>query len=161
MPHLLFYGPAGTGKTSAIIALSKQLFGYLFIDSVLNFTSKECYNWMPQMKEVLELFVKRLKNLLSRSVSRILIGTDLIIKKLSLSQLQSHHSRWSWFDDQRGSKCTEKSHRGQLVDNPLLHHLQLNYQVFKYVTQNHRASRFQMRQVPIQTDPIWSSTLKT
>jgi replication factor C subunit 2/4 len=30
MPHLLFYGPAGTGKTSAIIALSKQLFGPKF-----------------------------------------------------------------------------------------------------------------------------------
>jgi DNA polymerase III delta prime subunit len=23
LPHLLFYGPAGTGKTSAIVALSK------------------------------------------------------------------------------------------------------------------------------------------
>ena len=27
LPHLLFYGPAGTGKTSAIIALSKELYG--------------------------------------------------------------------------------------------------------------------------------------
>lgn len=30
LPHLLFYGPAGTGKTSAIIALSKELFGPKF-----------------------------------------------------------------------------------------------------------------------------------
>jgi replication factor C subunit 2/4 len=30
LPHLLFYGPAGTGKTSAIIALSKELFGPRF-----------------------------------------------------------------------------------------------------------------------------------
>lgn len=27
VPHLLLYGPAGTGKTSAILALSKELFG--------------------------------------------------------------------------------------------------------------------------------------
>jgi len=27
LPHLLLYGPAGTGKTSAILALSKDLFG--------------------------------------------------------------------------------------------------------------------------------------
>ncbi len=30
LPHLLFYGPAGTGKTSAIIAMSKELYGYDF-----------------------------------------------------------------------------------------------------------------------------------
>ncbi len=27
IPHLLFYGPAGTGKTSAIIAMAKEIFG--------------------------------------------------------------------------------------------------------------------------------------
>lgn len=27
MPHLLFYGPAGTGKTSTILALARELFG--------------------------------------------------------------------------------------------------------------------------------------
>ncbi len=27
MPHLLFFGPAGTGKTSAILAVSRELFG--------------------------------------------------------------------------------------------------------------------------------------
>lgn len=27
LPHLLLYGPAGTGKTSAILALAKDLFG--------------------------------------------------------------------------------------------------------------------------------------
>ena len=26
MPHLLFYGPAGTGKTSTILACAKQLY---------------------------------------------------------------------------------------------------------------------------------------
>jgi replication factor C subunit 2/4 len=30
IPHLLFYGPAGTGKTSAIIALAKEIFGVKF-----------------------------------------------------------------------------------------------------------------------------------
>lgn len=27
LPHLLFHGPPGTGKTSAILALSRELFG--------------------------------------------------------------------------------------------------------------------------------------
>ena len=27
IPHLLFYGPAGTGKTSAVIAMAKEIFG--------------------------------------------------------------------------------------------------------------------------------------
>ena len=27
LPHLLLYGPAGTGKTSAMLALIKQLYG--------------------------------------------------------------------------------------------------------------------------------------
>ena len=27
IPHLLFYGPAGTGKTSCVLAAAKQLFG--------------------------------------------------------------------------------------------------------------------------------------
>ena len=30
LPHLLFYGPAGTGKTSAMIALAKELYGLGF-----------------------------------------------------------------------------------------------------------------------------------
>lgn len=29
MPHLLFFGPPGSGKTSAALALVKELFGYL------------------------------------------------------------------------------------------------------------------------------------
>ena len=28
LTHLLFYGPAGTGKTSTILALARQLYGY-------------------------------------------------------------------------------------------------------------------------------------
>ncbi|CDJ31295.1 Replication factor C4, related [Eimeria mitis] len=28
MPHLLFFGPPGSGKTSAALALVKELFGY-------------------------------------------------------------------------------------------------------------------------------------
>lgn len=30
IPHLLFYGPAGTGKTSAVIAMAKEIFGLGF-----------------------------------------------------------------------------------------------------------------------------------
>ena len=29
LPNLLFYGPPGTGKTSTILAIARQLFGYL------------------------------------------------------------------------------------------------------------------------------------
>jgi DNA polymerase III delta prime subunit len=28
MPHLLFHGPPGTGKTSSILAFSKEIFGH-------------------------------------------------------------------------------------------------------------------------------------
>ena len=28
LPHMLFYGPAGTGKTSTILALARQIYGY-------------------------------------------------------------------------------------------------------------------------------------
>ena len=30
MPHLLFHGPAGTGKTSLILAFAKELYGPKF-----------------------------------------------------------------------------------------------------------------------------------
>ena len=29
LPNLLFYGPPGTGKTSTILAIARQLFGYV------------------------------------------------------------------------------------------------------------------------------------
>ena len=66
MPHLLFYGPAGTGKTSAIIALSKQLFGYVAVDLVLNSTKKEYSNSMLLMSAGLESFATKLRNLHSK-----------------------------------------------------------------------------------------------
>ncbi|KAJ3046073.1 Subunit of heteropentameric Replication factor C (RF-C) [Rhizophlyctis rosea] len=28
LPHLLFYGPPGSGKTSTILALARELYGY-------------------------------------------------------------------------------------------------------------------------------------
>jgi DNA polymerase III delta prime subunit len=31
LSHMLFYGPPGTGKTSTILALCKELFGYIYL----------------------------------------------------------------------------------------------------------------------------------
>ena len=31
LPNLLFYGPPGTGKTSTILAIARQLFGYVLV----------------------------------------------------------------------------------------------------------------------------------
>jgi signal recognition particle GTPase len=35
LPHLLFYGPAGVGKTSTIFALAKQIYGKHFKSMIL------------------------------------------------------------------------------------------------------------------------------
>ncbi|EER02960.1 conserved hypothetical protein, partial [Perkinsus marinus ATCC 50983] len=42
LPHLLFYGPPGNGKTSAILALARELFGpELWRDRVLELNASD------------------------------------------------------------------------------------------------------------------------
>lgn len=41
LPHLLFYGPAGTGKTSTILACAKELYGSLFSMRVLELNASD------------------------------------------------------------------------------------------------------------------------
>ncbi|KAF4732349.1 replication factor C subunit 4 [Perkinsus olseni] len=42
LPHLLFYGPPGNGKTSAILALARELFGPdLWRDRVLELNASD------------------------------------------------------------------------------------------------------------------------
>lgn len=53
MPHLLFYGQAGTGKTSTILAIARELFGYCF--NVACFLNVWCSNDYKASGRVLEL----------------------------------------------------------------------------------------------------------
>ena len=41
IPHLLFYGPPGVGKTSAVLALSRQMFGTKFRDNILELNASD------------------------------------------------------------------------------------------------------------------------
>eukprot|EP00768_Dysnectes_brevis_P006079 gnl/Dysnectes_brevis/4658_a6361_860.p1 GENE.gnl/Dysnectes_brevis/4658_a6361_860~~gnl/Dysnectes_brevis/4658_a6361_860.p1 ORF type:complete len:344 (+),score=65.07 gnl/Dysnectes_brevis/4658_a6361_860:47-1078(+) len=41
LPHLLFYGPAGTGKTSTIVALANEVFGSRFSTQVLELNASD------------------------------------------------------------------------------------------------------------------------
>ncbi|OXT09752.1 Replication factor C small subunit, partial [Bacillus sp. OG2] len=41
MPHLLFYGPPGSGKTSTIIALAKELYGKNYKNMVLELNASD------------------------------------------------------------------------------------------------------------------------
>jgi len=41
LPHLLFHGPPGTGKTSSIIAISKRMFGTNYKNSVLELNASD------------------------------------------------------------------------------------------------------------------------
>lgn len=41
LPHLLFYGAAGTGKTSTILALCRQVFGHDFKSRVLELNASD------------------------------------------------------------------------------------------------------------------------
>lgn len=36
VPHLLFYGPAGTGKTSTILALARRMYGAAYSSNVVS-----------------------------------------------------------------------------------------------------------------------------
>ena len=41
LPHLLFHGPPGTGKTSAILAIARELFGPEFRNRVLEMNASQ------------------------------------------------------------------------------------------------------------------------
>ena len=41
LPHLLFHGPPGTGKTSTILALAKELYGLNFSNMVLELNASD------------------------------------------------------------------------------------------------------------------------
>lgn len=41
LPHLLFYGPSGTGKTSSILAIAKELFGNNIKDRVIELNASD------------------------------------------------------------------------------------------------------------------------
>jgi len=41
LPHLIFYGPSGTGKTSTIQALVKYIFGVNYINHIFEFNASE------------------------------------------------------------------------------------------------------------------------
>ncbi|AYV79278.1 MAG: ATPase [Faunusvirus sp.] len=41
LPHMIFYGPPGIGKTTAAIALARQLFGKLYDDRVLELNASD------------------------------------------------------------------------------------------------------------------------
>ena len=41
LPHLLFHGPPGTGKTSSIIAIAKRMFGSGYKNSVLELNASD------------------------------------------------------------------------------------------------------------------------
>ncbi len=41
MPHLLFHGPPGTGKTSSILAFSKEIFGHWIKERVMELNASD------------------------------------------------------------------------------------------------------------------------
>lgn len=41
MPHLLFHGPPGTGKTSCMLAIAKELYGKQFRNMTLELNASD------------------------------------------------------------------------------------------------------------------------
>ncbi len=41
IPHMLFYGPSGTGKTSSILAIGRELFGEYFSGRIIEFNASD------------------------------------------------------------------------------------------------------------------------
>jgi len=41
LPHLLFHGPPGTGKTSSILAVAKDMFGPSYKNNILELNASD------------------------------------------------------------------------------------------------------------------------
>jgi replication factor C subunit 3/5 len=46
LPHLLFYGPAGTGKTSTILAIAKEIYGKNYSSFVMELNASGKLNFI-------------------------------------------------------------------------------------------------------------------
>lgn len=69
--HMLFYGPAGTGKTSTILALSKEYYGTYYKDMILELNGSDDRG-INTIRTQIKLF-SRIKNLLHPDKPKIII----------------------------------------------------------------------------------------
>lgn len=59
LPHLLFYGPAGSGKTSAGLALARHILGKYFADYVLSLNASD-ERKLTDMREKVKQFARHI-----------------------------------------------------------------------------------------------------
>lgn len=69
--HMLFYGPAGTGKTSTILALSKEYYGTYYKDMILELNGSDDRG-INTIRTQIKLF-SRIKNLMHPDKPKIII----------------------------------------------------------------------------------------
>ena len=60
MPHVLFHGPAGTGKTSLILALAKELYGPKFFRSRILELNASDDRGIKVVREKIKTFASRI-----------------------------------------------------------------------------------------------------
>ena len=71
LPHLLFYGNPGTGKTSTILALARDMFGDTFSERVLELNASD--------ERGIDVIRDKVKNFASRSINKEKAQFKLII----------------------------------------------------------------------------------